>query len=151
VIDEKTLESRAAQIAAEREFNRTCDEIAFKGKETFPDFDSKIANFQKLGGLPPALIEAAIEAGPSHQILHYLGEHMDEAAKVLVMPPLKMAVAVAKLGDKLTKVKSTSQVDEPIRPLTGRTPNEATTGNPDDMPLDKWMAWREKQVEARRR
>ena len=145
------VETRAAQLAAEREFNKTCDEIYAKGKEEFKDFDSKISNFQKLGGLPPALIEASIEAGPSHKILHYLGENMDEAARVLALPPLKMAVAVSKLGDKLSKAPAVSQLDEPIKPISGRSTAPAGGANPEDMPLDQWMAWRDKQISERKR
>jgi len=145
------VETRAAQLAAEREFNKTCDEIYARGKEEFKDFDSKISNFQKLGGLPPALIEASIEAGPSHKILHYLGENMDEAARVLALPPLKMAVAVSKLGDKLSKAPAVSQLDEPIKPISGRAAAPAGWQNPEDMPLEQWMAWRNKQISERKR
>jgi hypothetical protein len=150
-LNEKDIEARAAAIAAEKEFNKTCDEIWETGKGEYGDFGSKIENFKKLGGLPPALIEAAIETGNPHKILYELGANMDEGARVLSLPPLKMAIAVAKLGDKLTKGKSQSQADEPITPISGRRASTGDAVDPDKMPLDKWMAWREKQVSERSR
>jgi hypothetical protein len=147
---EKDIEARAAQIAAEKEFNKTCDEIWETGKGEYGDFASKIENFKKLGGLPPALIEAAIETGNPHKILYELGANMDEGARVLSLPPLKMAIAVAKLGDKLGKGKALSQADDPITPIKGRRADTSDAVDPDKMPLDKWMAWREKQVSDRK-
>jgi len=147
---EKDVEVRAAQIAAEKEFNKTCDEIWETGKSEYGDFGSKIENFKKLGGLPPALIEAAIETGNPHKILYELGANMDEGARVLSLPPLKMAIAVAKLGDKLGKAKALSQADDPITPIKGRRADTSDAVDPDKMPLDKWMAWREKQVSDRK-
>lgn len=150
-VPKEDVETRAAQIVAEREFNQRCDEIWETGKGEFKDFGSKIENFQKLGGLTPAHIEAAIETGIPHKVLYELGANMDEGAKILAMPPVKMAVAMAKLADRLAKTKPISKVDEPIEPLTGGRSSTPRNVNPDELSLDKWMAWREKDLESKRR
>ena len=144
-------ETRAQQIVAEREFNNTCDAIWETGNAEHKDFGSKIENFKKLGGLPPTLIEAAIEAGNAHKILSELGSNPDEAARIMNLSPLKMAVAISRLGDKLAKGKPVSQVDEPMKSLGSRSAASRDAVDPDSMPLTQWMAWREKELEGKRR
>jgi hypothetical protein len=150
-LTQKDVEAKAAEIAATKEFNEACDKVWNTGKEEFGDFGAKIENFKKLGGLPVPVIEAALETGVPHKVLHELGSNMDEAARILALPPLKMAVAIAKLGEKVSKAKPTSQAPDPITPTAGRSRVSADAAEPEKMSLDQWMKWRDKQVSERGR
>jgi len=142
------VESRAAQIAAQREFDRSCNEIYSKGKEQYPDFDDSLKSYANLGGLTPAFIEATMEAGDAHVILQSLAQDMDEASRIMVLSPTRQAVALAKVAAKLTAAPKTSSAPPPIKSIgSGGTSVEK---DPDKMPMKEWLAWREKGLKEKR-
>lgn len=137
------VERRAAEIAATNEFNRRSNEIYDAGTKDFPDFDQSLKTFQMLGGLPPALIEAAQEAGDAHKILHQLGKNPDEAARILSLPPVRMAAAVAKLASAPAPApRPISSAPAPIKPITGQGTADK---DPEKMTMAEWVAWHDKR------
>jgi hypothetical protein len=96
-----------------------------------------------LGGLTPALLEAVTQLPDAHKVLHQLGQNMDEAARILSLPPVPMAVALARLSQSPAKAKPVSNAPPPIKPIDG-----APTGSkdPEDMDMDEWIKWREGEL-----
>ncbi len=144
---EPDVESRAAQIAAQREFDRNCNDIYSKGKDAFPDFDDSLKSYANLGGLTPAFIEATMEAGDAHVILQTLAQDMDEASRIMALSPTRQAVALAKVASKLQAAPKTSSAPPPIRALNGG--GTSIEKDPEKMPMKEWLAWREKQIKDR--
>lgn len=125
-LDEATVMARAEQIATAKAFDAQCDKIATDGAKAFPDFQEALRDLWDAMNCPPnqlhvPLIEAAIEAGEPHKILHYLGTNPDEAERLATMPLHRQAVAIAKLAAKLTPaepVKPVSKAPAPLNTVT---------------------------------
>jgi hypothetical protein len=133
------IEERAAQIATERGYNDRANAIYNQGIKEFPDFEQSLAGFRDLGGVSPALVEAAEEAGDAHKIIHYLAKNLDEAERVINLKPHQMGAALSKIGAKLSAVpppKPQSKAPPPIKMVAGRG------GGPVDdahMSIDEYM------------
>lgn len=140
---DRLVEQRAAERAQQAEFDRSCNAIYEQGSKAFPDFDASLGNFRLLGGLPPTLVEAAVETGEGAKVLYELGRNPDEAARILALTPARMAVAVAKIASRPPAPPPVSKAPSPIKPIaaSGRVETD-----PNKMSAAEWMAWREKQV-----
>lgn len=139
---------KAALIAETKTFNDRCNEAYAKGKEEFQDWDSKLANFVPLGGLSTQLVQAALETGEAHKVLHHLGGNMDEAARVMSLPPLKMAVELARIAAKASQPSGVSRAPAPVRPLRPGSKAEPSIDD-DNLSTEEWMALREKTLQKK--
>jgi hypothetical protein len=113
---------KAQQIAHQTEFNRACNDIYEQGAKSFEDFDASLSNFRMLGGLPPALVEAAIETGEPHKVLYELGKNPDEASRIMALSPIRMGAAAARIAAKQAPAAPApvvSKAPAPIRPIAG--------------------------------
>lgn len=140
----------AAQLAAEQDYNKSCNAVYAKGKEQFSDFDTTLRNFANLGGLARDLVEAALETGKAHEVLYALGKDLDEAARVSQLPPVKKAVALVKLAESLEKKKEISKAPAPIKSVAANKTKNAASVNDDDISIDEWMKLRNADLEKRR-
>lgn len=144
---DKAVADRAAQLAQQRAFDESCNKVFEEGSKSFPDFQDALSNFKLLGGLPPVLIEAAIETDNAANVLYQLGKNPGEADRILRMSPTKMAVAVAKLASKPAEPLSVSKAPPPIKPIAG---NGKVETDPEKMPVEQWMKWDEERQAKRR-
>ncbi|MHB1098447.1 MAG: hypothetical protein ACYCZR_02715 [Burkholderiales bacterium] len=138
------VKQEAAKLIAEQTFNEACNKVYATGKTEFKDFDDSVANLQMVG-MNREFLEIVSSSDAGHKVLHYLGNDLDEAARIAAMPPLQMARELTKLEYKLgqEKPKPVSKAPAPIKPIGtgGATPN----GLSDDLPIDEWMARFNKQ------
>jgi hypothetical protein len=166
VLPSVEIERRAQEIAAQQAqinaFNDACQRTANAGKSQFPDFDSRIKELSKLAGdgdlqqqmTYNTFIAAAIETGEAPKILHELGGNLDEAARIMSLPPFKMAVELTKmaLGKPATE---TSKAPKPITPVGGQRASHSAI-SPDDpdrsdhLTTREWMSRRNEQVNKAR-
>lgn len=129
---------KAEKLVAEQRFNESCNKVYSDGAKEFQDFDKAVGNLQMVG-VSREFLEMATAADAGHKILHHLGNDLDEAARILALPPLKMARELTKLELKLSQpaAKPVSRAPDPIKPIgSGRTTD---TGLSDDLPIDEWM------------
>ena len=140
--DHPDVETRARQIAdqrlAEQRFNDSCNAAYASGKSEFPDFDQAVGNLQMVGATREFL-ELATTSDAAGKLLHHLGTDLDEAARIMALPPIQMARELTKLEFKLSQpaAKPVSKAPPPIKPIgTGKATNE---GLSDDLPIDEWM------------
>jgi hypothetical protein len=158
---ERQIEERAAALAATQEFNRRCNETAEAGRRAFPDFDTKV---QKLVGLvdgnDPAsvsvynsFLNAAMETGEASKLIYSLGGDLNEASRILSLPPVRMAVELTRMSSR--PVQEISGAPRPINPaasmgVNNRTPLSADDPNSDQLTTEEWMRRREEQISSRR-
>lgn len=141
--DQQDVETRARQIAdqrvAEQRFNDSCNKVYEAGKAEFQDFDRAVSNLQMVGASRDFL-ELATTSDAGHKLLHHLGSDLDEAARILALPPIQMARELTKLEFKLSQPAAkppVSKAPAPIKPLgSGKAAGE---GLSDDLPIDEWM------------
>ena len=146
----------ARQNSAQSAKEQRWQTIENTGRESHGDeFFNSARRLQEHGATSQNLVGALEEMDEAADVLMYLGQlqNIDEAARIAALPPVKMAMELAKLGPKakteLKKARQTSKAPAPIDPLGGNggAPNigkEPPTNSPD------WFAWRNKQVAARR-
>lgn len=141
----------ARQMVEQQRFDDTCNSIYEKGAGEFTDFDQALANFRLLGGLPRPLIEAAQETDAPHAVLYDLGKNPEEAARILSLPPIRMAAAVAKLAAKTITppAPKVSKAPAPVVPVGGNGRAEKDPFS-DDAPIDAWMKAHDEREAARR-
>lgn len=141
---DRLAEQKAAELVQQREFNAKCDTIYSSGSSEFgPEWDTTLGNFRMLGGFNPTFLEAVTELPDAHKVLHQLGSDMDSAARIMSLPPVKMAMELAKLTNRTAKPAPVSKAPPPITPLDGA--GSPGGGEPDASDPVKWIKWREEQ------
>lgn len=153
------VESRAAELAARREFDARCNAVIQAGQKAHPDFMTKLQHLQLSAGgqLPPSFIETLLETDDPAKVIHALGGDVAKATEILDLPPAKQAIALAKfeveLAKKIPAKPKVSKAPEPITPqVTGAGGTESGTLDVTDtsLPIKEWMAARKAQLKAAR-
>ncbi len=174
VSDNAVIEARANELAAQREFLRQCDELQRDGRATFgqADFDSRTNGLRQLidpnnpaeAGAWNSLLVAARETGEGPRLLFELGANLNEAQRLLGLPPVRMAVELTKLAAKQAAAGDPpaggslaadgTPLPRPLRPIGGRGPSHQAI-SPDDpersqnLDIATWMSRRQAQVKER--
>lgn len=152
---DKMVQQRAAEIARVQQFNEACNRSYNAGKSEFSDFDEAVRNLGMVGALGengnPAFLEIVTEMPEGHKVLHHLGKNLDDAARLVNLPPTKLAVELARLESTLNQPatpKPISNAPAPVRTIDGKGKAEARLDD-DKLPIDKWMELRRQQKAAR--
>ncbi|WP_455154166.1 hypothetical protein [Cupriavidus campinensis] len=138
--DVQTLARQEAQrMRAEERFNEACNKVYEAGASEFKDFDSAVKNLQMVGANRDFL-ELATSSDAGHKVLHHLGTDLDEAARILSLPPVQMARELTKLEIKLSQPAAPKPVSKAPAPITPLGSGKATgDGLSDDLPIEEWM------------
>jgi len=154
-----------ARRAARDEFRAIREgEIAQRKDETFksrvesfkkaaPDFEDLVLRNRSL---PITADMAAIiqdsEDGPA--VAYYLGKNPDAAAAIAQLPPRDAARELGKLEARIAFEREQRKTAPSPRPVSSAPPPPAKLDaiepeinkSPDEMPMDEWLKWREKQL-----
>lgn len=162
------LEQRARELArveaTEMSFRSEIDKQANQTRQKFPDFDTSVNNLGKFGPLSRDFLSMVLEAGhdgpvSAGEVIYHLGKDLNEADRILSLPPQRQAVALARFANKLAPAERTAD-DETASALLSRAPAPISNRpaavsrrsydlNDPNMPIDQWMREREKQLAAR--
>lgn len=84
-------------------------------------------------------------------VLYHLAKNPDEAERIASLPGQKQAREIWALDTKLksTPTKKPSNAPAPIVPLGGK--GQTASDEPDAKDTKAWVAWRERQVQAKRK
>lgn len=140
------VKQEAAKLVAEQTFNESCNKVHAAGVKEFPDFDKAMANLHMVG-INRDFLELATTSDAGAKLLHYLGNDMDEAARIAALPPVQMAREMTRLEFKLGQpaaVKPVSKAPAPVKPIGAG--QSADNDLRDDLPLDEWMRRRNKSL-----
>ena len=162
VIDDAEIDRRAAERAAISEFNRQCTDCQQSGRSQFTDFDTRVNNLRQLVDINNTdevrrwnqFLSAAFETGNAPQLLQELGNDLNEAQRLLTLPPMQMAVALARRTPVNTNNADPPPLPNPLRPVNDRGASHARI-EPDDpergdrLDVATWMARRQAQVKER--
>lgn len=160
------VEARAQLLVNERvavkSWDDQCIAVASKGKELFPDFDSKLSEVKRVVDVNDpnevraynTMLAAAIETGRAPELLHELGGDLSEVRRLMALPPMKLAVELAQKASKIEAVPEPSNAPKPITPVgssgvhyEGIAPDDANRGT--KLPIAQWMKLREAQARDR--
>jgi len=117
------IRAEAKRLIQQEKFDADCNKVFDAGKTEFPDWDSSLRTFQMLGGAPAEFLEAVTAMDAGHKVLHHLGQNPEEAERLLSLPPLRMALDLARLETKVGQVKPppVSNAPAPITPVGGKS------------------------------
>lgn len=117
------VRAEAKKLLQQEKFDDACNKVFDAGKTEFPDWDSSLRTFQMLGGASPDFLEAITAMDAGHKVLHHLGQNPETAERVLSLPPLRMALELARLETSAgqAKPKPVSNAPAPINPIGGRS------------------------------
>lgn len=153
------FEARVAAEAGRRvyfsDLNAKANKIHDDGKAAFPDWTDAVQNLNLAGVLgekaPPAFLDAITRLDAAPKVLHHLGTNPEEATRLAALPPLAMAVELAKLDLKLGTTPAPSRAPKPIAAVVRGQAVKNAGGLTDEMTDSEWVAEREKQLEQKRK
>ncbi|MBB3521054.1 hypothetical protein [Rhizobium sp. BK456] len=120
--------------------NAACNATFEKGVADIPDFDdarvSLVSAFGHEINTKPEFLDAITELDNGHQVFAELGRNPAEAERILSLSPVKMALEIARMGDKLAKPatpapKPISKVPPPVTPVGGSAKTTTAIDDPD--------------------
>lgn len=153
----RVAEAANSQVAL-ADFNRRCNEEAAKGAEAFEDFGEKIQELRKIVNEKDPeevaaynqFLQAGLETGELAKLIYELGSDLNEATRILALPPLKMGIELAKRAlAGAPSPEEVSKLPKPIRPLSARhtDPIDPTDKDrADSLSTAQWMKARESQL-----
>lgn len=146
---------RGSQQAEEGRRAQLEQQVMEAGEDKYDDFEEVVA---KTGDLlkaknlsfSRAMLNALLEADNAADIIYHLGQKLDEAERIARLPAFAQAKEIGKLEDKLQAKpqKQISKAPEPIKPV-GSGKASSDTDLSDDLPIEEWMARRNKQARGR--
>jgi hypothetical protein len=141
------VQEEARRMLAEQRFNESCNKVYEAGVAEFPNFQAALANLQ-LVGVSREFLELAASSDAGAKLIHHLGTDLDEAARIVSLPPLQMAREMTRLEMKLaqTKAKPVSNAPAPITPIAGV---KASSKDPSEMTDAEFAKWRRAQIAQR--
>lgn len=146
------VERRAAEIVEQRTFVAACNEVADVGLAKYPDFQQAVKNYEMIGGVPPEFLKAVTSLGKEDgaKVYYDLGIDPDRASRILALPPVQMAMEVAKLAFSPAKpVAPVSRVPPPITPIASAP---VRGGVPDpEKNASEYRKWFEEEYRKSRR
>jgi hypothetical protein len=146
----RQIDQRAKEVADVNAYNDRANEIYKAGKGSFKDFDGDLAQFKEAGlPLSREFVEAADHVGDAHKLIHHLAQNIDEAERIMSLPPHKIGVALAKIKIEEPKAPvKVSKAPEPIKPINGKAKAELRD---EDMPIAEYMKREDERWANRRR
>jgi hypothetical protein len=118
------VRAEAKRLIQQEKFDDACNKVFDAGKGEFGnEWDSSLRTFQMLGGASPEFLEAVTAMDAGHKVLHHLGQNPEVAERLLSLPPLRMALELARLESTVgqAKPKPVSNAPAPINPIGGRS------------------------------
>jgi signal recognition particle GTPase len=126
----------------QREAFSNFEERANKAREKYEDFDAVITSRFPV---TEAMTEALLESDSGPEIIYYLGNNPQEAARIAKLSPYAAAREIGKLEAKLPELtKATSAAPAPITPVKPKSQASESPSESDDMKT--WLSKRNKQL-----
>jgi hypothetical protein len=149
---ERVIQERAQALAQQQAFTERCNTTYRQGMgdPATPGFAEAIKNFDLFGGLQrfPDLVEATVSTPDGHRLLHHLGTHLEEAERILSLPPAARALELGRISARMSApAPRTTAAPPPPVPIRGNA--AASEPGPDDQgkfsDQAAYRAWRAKQ------
>ena len=141
---DRVVQQRAQQLIEQREATAKSEQWVSAGNAEYSDFTARCNQLADLGAAEnPAFMQAIGELPAGHKVIADLAENPAEAARILKLPPIRMALELANVSARLAAApppppKPVSQAPPPIRPLSTQARAEK---NPEAMSSDEYQRW----------
>lgn len=147
------VNQRAEQIVQQREYDRRAQSWIQAGQKDFgaEEFNQICADVSAMGaGDNPIFMQIITDSDvlpEGHKVLAQLRDNPDEAQRIINLPPIKMAAALAAFSARAKPEQAVSKAPAPIKPIGGT----AKSSTPDDNdPIDVWVSKRRAELAAKK-
>jgi hypothetical protein len=152
------INRQATAIAEQNAFNAQVAAEVARGRDHanggYTDFDQVASNLQRFGELPRTFVEAALATGKGADVIYALGKDALEADRILSLPPMAQAVALAQVAANVKKPEAAKVVSSAPNPVVPKGGSSKTINTPsledENMSTADWIALREKQLAAQK-
>jgi hypothetical protein len=150
------IEERANFIAFQREYQKSVARTIDAGNVKYgePAFNAACNTLASLGANErPEFMQAVTELSNGADVLQHLGAHPEIAAPLMHLPPLRMAMELARLERQVTTPpppKPLSRAPVPIAPIEGGVSQAEPDIYDPNISTERFIALRNKQEAARR-
>ena len=156
---ERLANERAVALARQADFNARANAAAAEGRKAFPDFDARVKELSKIVDWNNPVerqnyndfVEAALETGEASKIIYELGGDLNEAMRVLALPPTKRTIELAQRA--IGQDPGPSSLPKPMTPVSGKNAGPSEIDPTDAVRADKlssaeWHRRRQQQIDA---
>lgn len=148
------IQRQAQEIANRNAFDAQVAAEVARGQGAYADFNQVASALQQFGELPRTFVEAALATGKGADVIYALGKDSLEASRILTLPPVQQAVALAQLAGSVKAPAAPPVVSNAPAPVTPKVGGGKTTNTPsledENMSTADWIALREKQLAAQK-
>lgn len=135
--EEARLKQEADKKNREDEVYQKLDGFVKKAEQKYPGFTDLVHsdNYK----ISHNMIESIVLSDKAEEILHYFGDHQDEALDMYYKSPVEIAYSIGKIEAKLSAPppsKKISSAPDPITPVVANSKVKASLD--DDLPYDVW-------------
>jgi len=162
-MEEAKRQARAElqQEESAKAFREATGRVLHAGLAQYDDFDAvrqqMVTDFGDQMNARPDFFEAITDPDipNGHDIFYSLAKDPEQAERILSLPPVKMAIEIAKLSEKLAKStaappKPISKAPAPLKPVGGAAPVGVRLDD-ENLPMDKWADTYLRQVASKGR
>lgn len=133
-------EQRQARAA---EDEKRATEFLERAEKDRPGFIQSVAHMHELMDAAPAVARAIVMMPEGPDVLLYLSRKSDEAERIAALPPMRQAVEIGVLSERVRvarAAKKNTNADPPINPLGGSS--APVQKDPEKMSMAEYKAWR---------
>lgn len=142
---------RQQQAIAQQQVMSMVQAKIAEGSAKFADYSEVVNNPQlpPLAQVNPPLFAAILEHEQMPELTYYLGKNPGEAHRIAALPPARAILEMGKIAAKLpaNQPRQTSNAPAPPAQVGG---GSGSTKDPSRMSYDEFVAYRRKQIAARR-
>ena len=115
------VRAEAARMAEQREMQLKLSSFDNAGRSAYPDFVDRCNTLASLGAAEnPVFMQAVTAMEDGHKVVAQLAENPQKAIEILSLPPISMAVALARFAHQAPRPPPVSKAPSPVRPIHGQ-------------------------------
>lgn len=96
------FDAAVTERAAAADFNRQADAMYDTGSKKFEDWQQSVEMLNATGLMTRDLLDAAMATEAGAEVIHNLGNDVEEAQRIAALPPIRMAAELTRMAAKLT-------------------------------------------------
>jgi hypothetical protein len=119
---QQMVRAEATRIAEAQAYQSKLVSFDNAGRKDFPDFVDRCNTIASLGAAEnPVFMQAVTSMDDGHQVVARLAENPQKAMEILSLPPVAMAVALARYANNTPAPKPppVSTAPKPVKPISG--------------------------------
>lgn len=149
----KQAEQIAQQKIEQENQQKLIDKVWNQGQSEFQDFAESVEGLALLGENFKETLPVLLESPEAHRLIQHLAQDIEEANRIFSLPERQQVRELMRLEEMLPKLykKEISKAPPPIQPVEGGRRVASVDLTDPDVPTDKWIEMRNKQVSARKR